>query len=247
MAFLPILGIASAYARLNRSEPNMGSGYMWVGRSLGPWPGFITGWVTLIGTVIFMAYTSAVTGSVFLQFRNKAGWHHALGLTLDPNSTALSTVVGLLVLAVVTYTAITGVRKAHPAPDLAAGLRVRGPAGLLRLGPDLGGHAFQWSWLNPFAIRDGTAFAQGLVLAVFFFWGWDAAFSVTEETKNVRDAARGGLHRAVHDARDVPLRSRGLPARDEPAASSSPRARRASRIWARNWPTSRGRRCRCSR
>lgn len=71
VAFLPILGIASAYARLNRSEPNMGSGYVWVGKSLGPWPGFITGWVTLIGTVIFMAYTSAVTGSVFLQFANK--------------------------------------------------------------------------------------------------------------------------------------------------------------------------------
>ncbi|MFF1357439.1 APC family permease [Streptomyces sp. NPDC058297] len=193
VAFLPILGIASAYARLNRSEPNMGSGYVWVGKSLGPWPGFITGWVTLIGTVIFMAYTSAVTGSVFLQFATKAGWHHALGLTLDPNSTALSTVVGLVVLAVVTYTAITGVRKAT---RLQTWLLVFEYAVLLAFcGWALvsGDHAFQWSWLNPFAIHDGTAFAQGLVLAVFFFWGWDAAFSVTEETKNVRDAGRGGF------------------------------------------------------
>jgi amino acid transporter len=32
-----------------------------------------------------------------------------------------------------------------------------------------------------------------MVLAVFFFWGWDAAFSVNEETKSPGDAARGGL------------------------------------------------------
>ncbi|MER6848440.1 amidohydrolase family protein [Streptomyces flaveolus] len=56
-----------------------------------------------------------------------------------------------------------------------------------------GGHAFSLSWFDPFAISDGTAFAQGMVLAVFFFWGWDAAFSVTEETRSPCDSARGGL------------------------------------------------------
>ncbi|MFF3492251.1 APC family permease [Streptomyces sp. NPDC002795] len=193
VAFLPILGIAVAYARLNRQEPNMGSGYVWVGRSLGPWLGFLTGWVTLVGTLVFMAYTSAVTGSVFLQFANKADLHTLLGVDLDPNSTALSTVVGLLVLTAVTVTAVTGVRKAT---RLQAWLLVFEYVVLLGFcGWSLvtGSHAFQWSWFNPFDIHGGTAFAQGLVLAVFFFWGWDAAFAVTEETKDVRDAGRGGL------------------------------------------------------
>lgn len=36
LAFLPILGIAGAYSRLNRVEPNAGNGYVWVGRSLTP-------------------------------------------------------------------------------------------------------------------------------------------------------------------------------------------------------------------
>src|SRR5919198_4016924 len=70
LAFLPILGIALAYARLNRSEPNCGNGYTWVGRSIGPWPGFLTGWVVVVGNVIFMAYTGAITGSVIIQFLN---------------------------------------------------------------------------------------------------------------------------------------------------------------------------------
>ncbi|MFJ4713725.1 APC family permease [Streptomyces sp. NPDC088785] len=193
VAFVPILGIATAYARLNRVERNMGSGYVWVGRSLGPWLGFLTGWVTLVGTLIFMAYTSAVTGSVFLQFANKAHLDAVGGLRLDPNSTALSTVVGLVVLTAVTVTAVTGVRKAT---RLQAWLLVFEYAVLLGFcGWALvtGSHGFSWAWLNPFAVHDGTGFAQGLVLAVFFFWGWDAAFSVTEETTDVRDAGRGGF------------------------------------------------------
>ncbi|MFC7309675.1 APC family permease [Streptomyces monticola] len=193
VAFLPILGIAAAYTRLSRDEPNMGSGYVWVGKSLGPWLGFLTGWVTLVGTVIFMAYTSAVTGSVVLQFAAKAGLRELFGLGLDPDSTALSTAVGLLVLVAVTVTAVTGVRKAT---RFQTWLLVFEYAvllvfcGLALIG---GEHGFQWSWLNPFAVADGTRFAQGLVLAVFFFWGWDAAFSVTEETRNVRDVGRGGF------------------------------------------------------
>jgi amino acid transporter len=193
VAFLPILGIAAAYTRLSRDEPNMGSGYVWVGKSLGPWLGFLTGWVTLVGTVIFMAYTSAVTGSVVLQFAAKAGLHDLFGLRLDANSTALSTAVGLLVLGAVTVTAVTGVRRAT---RFQTALLVFEYAVLLvfcGLALVTGEHAFQWSWLNPFAVTDGTSFAQGLVLAVFFFWGWDAAFSVTEETKNVRDVGRGGF------------------------------------------------------
>ncbi|MYW63292.1 amino acid permease [Streptomyces sp. SID8379] len=193
IAFVPILGIATAYARLNRHEQNMGSGYVWVGRSLGPWLGFLTGWVTLVGTLIFMAYTSAVTGSVFLQFANKAHLHTLLGIGLDPNSTALSTVVGLVVLTAVTVTAVTGIRKATRLQTWLLVFEYVVLIGFCGWSMITGDHAFQWSWLNPFSIHDGTGFAQGLVLAVFFFWGWDAAFSVTEETKDVRDAGRGGF------------------------------------------------------
>ncbi|MBO1332074.1 APC family permease [Streptomyces sp. VRA16 Mangrove soil] len=193
VAFVPILGIATAYARLNRHEQNMGSGYVWVGRSLGPWLGFLTGWVTLVGTLVFMAYTSAVTGSVFLQFANKAHLHSLLGLDLDPNSTALSTAVGLVVLTAVTVTAVTGIRKATRLQTWLLVFEYVVLIGFCGWSLVTGDHAFQWSWLNPFAIHDSTGFAQGLVLAVFFFWGWDAAFSVTEETKDVRDAGRGGF------------------------------------------------------
>lgn len=193
LAFLPIVGIALAYARLNRTEPNCGNGYTWVGRSVGPWPGFLTGWVVLVGNVVFMAYTGAVTGSVVLQFLNKLGLHSVLGIALDPASTGVSTVVGLVALVTVTLTAVTGVRSAT---RLQLWLLVFEYAVLLVFcawSLAVGDQHFSLAWLNPFAIGSAQSLAQGMVLAVFIYWGWDAAFTVTEETKNAGDAARGGL------------------------------------------------------
>ncbi|CAM5601190.1 hypothetical protein GCM10010329_50290 [Streptomyces spiroverticillatus] len=193
IAFLPIVGIALAYARLNRTEPNCGSGYTWVGRTIGPWTGFLTGWVVLVGTMIFMAYTGAVTGSVILQFLNKLGIESAFGIALDPTSTGVSTVVGLVALVAVTITAITGVRGAT---RLQLGLLIFEYAVLLVFcawAIVVGDQPFSFSWLNPFEISSGQSLAQGLVLAVFIFWGWDAAFSVNEESKDPKDVARGGF------------------------------------------------------
>jgi len=73
LAFLPMIGIAGAYARLNRSEPNCGAGYTWVGRTLGPWLGFLAGWIPVVGTTIFLAYTTAICGSLLIQSAEKLG------------------------------------------------------------------------------------------------------------------------------------------------------------------------------
>ncbi|WP_371667295.1 APC family permease [Streptomyces sp. NBC_00289] len=193
LAFLPVLGIATAYARLNRSEPNCGNGYVWVGKSLGPWPGFLTGWVTVVGSLIFCAYTSAIMGSVVLILANKAGLHTLAGIALDPTSTGVSTAVGLVILLALAALTVTGMRAATRFQFALLIFEYTVLLGFCGWALVTGDHAVSLSWFNPFEITDGTAFAQGMVLAVFFFWGWDAAFSVNEETRSPGDAARGGL------------------------------------------------------
>ncbi|SHN47338.1 APC family permease [Cryptosporangium aurantiacum] len=187
LAFLPILGIAGAYARLNRSEQNCGTGYTWVGRTMGPWLGFLAGWIPLAGTVIFLAYTTAITGSLLIQSAEKLGF-----TALDPNSTAQCTALGLGVLALLTWTAVLGVSHAARFQKYLLIFEYVVLAAFCGWGLVVGDQGFSLSWLNPFAIDSASALAQGLVLAVFFFWGWDSAFSVTEETRNPGDAARGG-------------------------------------------------------
>jgi amino acid transporter len=44
--------------------------------------------------------------------------------------------------------------------------------------------AFSMTWLDPFHIHGWNAVASGLALGVFFFWGWDTALNLTEESKN---------------------------------------------------------------
>lgn len=193
LAFLPVLGIAGAYARLNRVEPNAGNGYVWVGRSLNPWLGFMVGWVTLVATVAFLAYTTAVTGSAIIQLAGDAGVHRIAGLDLDPGSTAQTTVVGIGVLAAVTVTAVTGVRKAARLQGWLLVFEYVVLLGFCGYGIVTGPHDFSLSWFDPFAIPSPTALAQGLLLSVFCYWGFEAAFTVTEEVRDPREASKAGF------------------------------------------------------
>ncbi|MGW3098337.1 APC family permease [Streptomyces sp. NPDC001102] len=193
LAFLPVLGIAGAYSRLNRVEPNAGNGYVWVGRSLSPWLGFMVGWVNIVATVAFLAYTTAVTGSALIQLAGEAGVHRVGDLALDAGSTLQTTALGIFVLVAVTVTAVTGVRTAA---RLQTGLLVFEYVVLLGFcgyGIVTGPHAFSWSWFDPFAIPSSSALAQGLILSVFCYWGFEAAFSVNEEVREPRDASRAGF------------------------------------------------------
>ncbi|HET6858300.1 MAG TPA: APC family permease [Streptomyces sp.] len=193
LAFLPVLGIASAYARLNRAEPNMGSGYVWVGRSLSPWLGFLVGWITLVATVVFLAYTTTVTGSALLQLVGEAGVRSAAGITLDPDSTAQSTALGVFVLVAVTFTAVTGIKSAANLQKYLLVFEYAVLLGFCGYGLIAGPHPFSLDWLNPFTIPSGQALAQGLLLSVFCYWGFESAFSVTEEVRDPADASKAGL------------------------------------------------------
>ncbi|MFI0960182.1 APC family permease [Streptomyces sp. NPDC021080] len=192
LAFVPILGIAGAFSRLNKVEPNAGNGYVWVGRSLSPWLGFLVGWVSIVATVAFLAYTTAVTGSAMIQLAGQAGLHTVAGLVLDPGSTAQTTAVGVGVLVAVTFTAVTGVKTAA---RLQTGLLVFEYVVLLGFcgyGIVSGPHPFSIGWFDPFQIPSATALAQGLLLSVFCYWGFEAAFTVNEEVRDPRDASRAG-------------------------------------------------------
>ncbi|MEU9622216.1 APC family permease [Streptomyces sp. NPDC087228] len=193
LGFLPILGIAGAYSRLNRVEPNMGSGYVWVGRSLSPWLGFLVGWIGIVSTIVFLSYTTTVTGSALLQLVDETGLHTLAGLRLDADSTAQSTALGIVVLIAVTFTAITGLRSAATLQKYLLVFEYAVLLGFCGYGLFVGPHPFSLDWINPFTIPSGQQLAQGLLLSVFCYWGFESTFSVTEEIRDPEDASRAGL------------------------------------------------------
>jgi amino acid transporter len=40
------------------------------------------------------------------------------------------------------------------------------------------------SWFNPLDIASPSAFAKGILAAIFIYWGWDTAVSINEETED---------------------------------------------------------------
>jgi amino acid transporter len=42
--------------------------------------------------------------------------------------------------------------------------------------------AFDFAWFNPFGVESFSAFAAGLSLSIFIFWGWDTCLTVSEES-----------------------------------------------------------------
>ncbi|HSP74818.1 MAG TPA: APC family permease, partial [Cryobacterium sp.] len=44
--------------------------------------------------------------------------------------------------------------------------------------------AFSADWFNPFLVPSFSAFAAGVSLSIFIFWGWDVTLTMNEETKN---------------------------------------------------------------
>src|SRR3954447_25613677 len=64
---IPMLGIALAFSYLGRIDVNAGASYSWVGRTLHPFLGFISGWALVISATIFMVAGSLPAGSMTLS------------------------------------------------------------------------------------------------------------------------------------------------------------------------------------
>lgn len=49
--------------------------------------------------------------------------------------------------------------------------------------PPIAVHPFSWSWFNPFKFTP-ELFANGALVAIFFYYGWDVTMNLSEETKD---------------------------------------------------------------
>ncbi|OII66411.1 MULTISPECIES: APC family permease [unclassified Streptomyces] len=175
---LPMLGIVVAYGRLGRVDVNAGAAYSWVGRTLHPCLGFLSGWALVVSATLFMVAGALPAGALTLALYDPA----------LADRTALATLVGagwfLLVLLVV----LGGVRLSARAQRLLTGVEL-----LILLAFVLGAvvhqgaaAAFDWSWFGLGHFDGPSGFASGALVAAFCYWGWDVTGNLSEETRNSR-------------------------------------------------------------
>ena len=184
LAFLPMLGIALSYYAMNRVDPDCGTTFTWVTRSLGPWVGWMSGWALLVADFLIMASLGQIAGRYSFRLFG------APELAADPFWVAAVSVAWVVAMTWICYIGIE-VSARTQWFLLAAEVTVLAVFAAVALARVYAGHfpdslAPSASWLNPFALDAGRLDA-GVLTAIFIYWGWDTAVAVNEET-----------HRAEH-------------------------------------------------
>jgi amino acid transporter len=181
VAFIPMLFVSLGYKYLNRADPDCGTSFAWTTRAFGPYVGWINGWAIFVADLIVMASLSVIASQyTYLLF----GWNSA-------EKSTLGILIGSLVwIALMTWICYRGIELSARTQLVLLSAEVvilaifavvalikvysGSPAGALHVG---------WSWFNPFAMSYG-ALADGVLLGIFIYWGWDSGVSVNEESEN---------------------------------------------------------------
>ena len=185
-SFIPMLLIARAYRYINKADPDCGTTFSWVTRRSARSLGWLGGWAIIVADIIVMANLASIAGIYsFLLF----GWQSAA------DSTLAVTLVGRHVDHRDDLDLLHRHRAATRATQnwlltaevitlalFAVGALVQG---LLRRRRRLG---------RPVACRGSTrsrprssALLDGVLLAVFIYWGWDSGVAVNEESEDRRN------------------------------------------------------------
>lgn len=198
LAAIPVMGIAVAFAYMNRANPNCGTSFSWVSDALGPDVGFMAGWASLAACVLFMVSASSLAGTYSLSLMGELGW-----MSPDRIGDQVSVAVaGSLWFALVTFMVVYGITAAARFQRLLLALEyvIVCAFSFFAIGRAYTGSAIRGSrhvslsWFSPAHIGGPSAFAAGALIAIFFFWGWDTAANVNEETTNSHDnPGRAGI------------------------------------------------------
>jgi amino acid transporter len=192
VGFVPVLCIAIAYYYLNRQDPNCGASYSWVSRTLSPHIGWMGGWIQLAANVLFCAAAPLVAAAYTLQLLNSL---FPSFVTADATSnTWLIAVIGIAWLLFVTFMVVRGIRITANFQWVLVFLEyfIVLAFAITAFVKIIGGHhaatPLSASWFSPGSIPGISGVASGSALAVFFFWGWDTAANVNEESKDANES-----------------------------------------------------------
>jgi amino acid transporter len=185
LAFVPMLLTSIGYSELNKADPDCGTTFTWATRAFGPRTGWAGGWAILAADILVMASLAQVAGQyVFLEFNirsigsNAAAWQVLVG--------------GVIWIILMTAICYVGIEVSANFQKLLLGIEltmlvILSIVALVKVGAGTAppGHLTpSIDWLNPFKVSSFSAFASGIILMVFIYWGWDTAVSVNEETKD---------------------------------------------------------------
>jgi amino acid transporter len=179
---VPMLGIAVAYRRLNMWHVNCGSTYIWGGRAISPYFGWMVGWVIILAYFLGATSIAYPIGPYALSIVSNR-WE---------NSAVAAALIGALAIVAVTAIAYVGIRATSRFQTLLlvieyTAITIVGVLGLMGI---FGGgeHSvpFAWDWFSWHTMGGITGFVNASLIAVYMYSGWDTAIVLNEETRDAR-------------------------------------------------------------
>jgi amino acid transporter len=174
---IPMFGISFAFKYLNSWRADAGAAYAWVGRALNPYLGFVAAWTFLLLSTAFMVAAALPVGVVTLNL---------IAPQLQDNVMAATIVGGLWFAAVATLT-ILGIHIAASVQKIMTGIEAIALLALavgafikFSAAPQ---NPFSLAWFSPTAFGDFKTFMAGMLVAVFYYFGWDVSSNVAEESE----------------------------------------------------------------
>lgn len=187
IGFIPMFLVALAYRELNADTPDSGTTFTWVTQAFGPVMGWLGGWGLLAANVIVLSNLAGVAVDFFYLFLAQATGNPALA-ELSSNK-LLNIATCLIFVGAAVFIACRGLTTTRKVQYVLVGFQLLVLAwftiAAMSKAVDQPGHlAFEASWFNPAQIDSFSAFAVGLSLSIFAFWGWDVCLTMNEETRN---------------------------------------------------------------
>ena len=188
IAFLPMIGITIAFSRLNRWRSDAGAAYAWVGRAINPTLGFMAGWSLLSLSTIFMVAAALPAGEATLELVAPSQLQNVLWVV----AIGAAWFLGVLALVTCGITATAKVQVVLTLLEVSALALVGGLAiWHSRRAPVT---AFSWDWFFPTVFGSFDSFSAGMLVAIFYYFGWDVSANLSEETANAKKVAGlGGI------------------------------------------------------
>jgi amino acid transporter len=179
---IPMFGIAFSFMHLNRWRADAGTSYAWVGRSINPQLGFLCAWTFLTLSTAFMVAAALPVGVTTLSLIAPQAQDNVL----------LATIVGGAWFLAVASLTILGVSLAASVQRIMTAIEVVALLALA-IGALIKFSAspvvpFSWSWFSPAAFGDFQTFVAGMLVAMFYYFGWDVSSNVAEESQDANDA-----------------------------------------------------------
>ena len=177
MCGLIMFGIAFAFINLNKAVANAGTSYAWVSLVFGRVLGFFAGWALLVLCCVFMVSAMIPAANATL-------------LIFKPelmNNVHYVTLIAACWLTFVSAVVVKGIKLTSYVQVIMTIIE-----GIILLAiivmsfivfPSAPQHAFSWSWFSPFNFS-AKQFANGALVAIFFYYGWDVTMNLSEETKD---------------------------------------------------------------